>query len=156
MTPTPSQVQTDAANVIDLENSPEEDIPVKTSPPTETHVTSTQNSNSKTANNDTTNPTQSIVEAYRATYRHALNPIPEIELTQPNFSQPMSTEEEPSAEAVGSGTRPEKLPLKRRATQPHAPAIMDPMQGASAGIARRMSEVIKQIPTPGFKPPRKK
>ncbi|MED6147291.1 hypothetical protein PIB30_042815 [Stylosanthes scabra] len=41
MTPTPSQVQTDAANVIDLENSQEEDIPVKTSPPTETHVTST-------------------------------------------------------------------------------------------------------------------
>ncbi|MED6140745.1 hypothetical protein PIB30_096385 [Stylosanthes scabra] len=68
----------------------------------------------------------------------------------------MSTEEEPSAEAVGSGTRPEKLPLKRRATQPQAPAIMDPMQGASAGTARRMSEVIKQIPTPGFKPPRKK
>ncbi|MED6114008.1 hypothetical protein PIB30_076082 [Stylosanthes scabra] len=61
MTPTPSQVQTDASNVIDLENSPEEDIPVKTSPPTETHVTFTQNSNSKTANNDTTNPTQSNI-----------------------------------------------------------------------------------------------
>ncbi|MED6117097.1 hypothetical protein PIB30_106750 [Stylosanthes scabra] len=68
----------------------------------------------------------------------------------------MSTEEEPSVEAVGSGTRPGKLPLKRRVTQPQAPAIMDPMQGASAGTARRMSEVIKQIPTPEFKPPRKK
>ncbi|MED6183549.1 hypothetical protein PIB30_038862 [Stylosanthes scabra] len=50
MTPTPSQVQTDAATVIDLEDSPQKDIPVKTSPPTETHTT-------KPTEKPTVNPT---------------------------------------------------------------------------------------------------
>ncbi|MED6115697.1 hypothetical protein PIB30_093172 [Stylosanthes scabra] len=71
----------------------------------------------------------------------------EVELIQPNFEQPMID---------GNGTRPDKLPLKRRATQPQASPSMDPLQGASAGTARMMSEIIKLIPTPGFKPPRKK
>ncbi|MED6116182.1 hypothetical protein PIB30_097784, partial [Stylosanthes scabra] len=62
----------------------------------------------------------------------------------------------PAAAIPEKSTRPEKLPLKRRATQPQLTPNMDPMQGASVGTARRMSEIIKLIPTPGFKPPRKK
>ncbi|MED6169312.1 hypothetical protein PIB30_020292 [Stylosanthes scabra] len=80
----------------------------------------------------------------------------EVDLTPPNFSQPMPTEEEPSEELAGRATRPDKLPLKRIATQPQPAPTMDPLQGASAGTARRMSDIIKLIPTPGFKPPRKK
>ncbi|MED6182455.1 hypothetical protein PIB30_028584 [Stylosanthes scabra] len=68
----------------------------------------------------------------------------------------MSTEEDPSIEDDGRGARPDKLPLKRRATQPQPSPSMDPLQGASLGTARRISDIIRLIPTPGFKPPRKK
>ncbi|MED6112271.1 hypothetical protein PIB30_060204 [Stylosanthes scabra] len=83
-------------------------------------------------------------------------PVTEIDITQPNYSQPLMMEEKPTAPDPTTRTRPDKLPLKRRPTQPTQYPNMDPMQGASAGTAKRMSEIIKLIPTPGFIPPRKK
>ncbi|MED6139659.1 hypothetical protein PIB30_085956 [Stylosanthes scabra] len=67
MIPTPTQIQTEAPTIIDLESSPQKDISMKTTPPTQTHVTPTQNSNSKTANNDTTNPTRSNINYAKPT-----------------------------------------------------------------------------------------
>ncbi|MED6135905.1 hypothetical protein PIB30_051059 [Stylosanthes scabra] len=54
MTPTPTQIPTESPTVIDLESSPQRNIPTMSTQPTQPHVTPTQNSNI-----DTINPTKS-------------------------------------------------------------------------------------------------
>ncbi|MED6120264.1 hypothetical protein PIB30_019247 [Stylosanthes scabra] len=83
-------------------------------------------------------------------------PPSEIDITQPDYSQPLILEEEATAYDPSPMTRPDKLPLRRKATQPQHHPHMDPMQRASAGTTKRLSEIIKTMPTPGFIPPRKK
>ncbi|MED6112176.1 hypothetical protein PIB30_059322 [Stylosanthes scabra] len=65
-------------------------------------------------------------------------------------------EEEPVAPEPETRTHPGKLPLRRRSTQPNQVLSTDPMREASSGTAKRMSEFMKYIPTPGFIPLRKK
>ncbi|MED6134499.1 hypothetical protein PIB30_037549 [Stylosanthes scabra] len=80
----------------------------------------------------------------------------EIDITQPDYSQPLIVEEEPTAPDAAPLARPDKLPLRRGATQPQQHPHMDPMQGASVGTTRRWADIIRTMPTPGFIPPRKK
>ncbi|RYR72020.1 hypothetical protein Ahy_A02g006223 [Arachis hypogaea] len=53
-------------------------------------------------------------------------------------------------------TRPGKLPLRRRSPPPTGSASFNPMEGASEATAARLANFLKFVPTPGFKPPRKK
>ncbi|RYR51288.1 hypothetical protein Ahy_A06g026313 [Arachis hypogaea] len=53
-------------------------------------------------------------------------------------------------------TRPGKLPLRRRSPPPTGSASFNPMEGASEATATRLANFLKFVPTPGFKPPRKK
>ncbi|MED6219168.1 hypothetical protein PIB30_033376 [Stylosanthes scabra] len=83
-------------------------------------------------------------------------PPSEIDITQLDFSQVEMLEEESLACDAAPVTRPDKLPLRRRASNHQQHPHMDPMQGASAGTTKRWSEIIRTMPTPGFIPPRKK
>ncbi|MED6173948.1 hypothetical protein PIB30_064462 [Stylosanthes scabra] len=83
-------------------------------------------------------------------------PPSEIDITQPDYSQPLIREEEAATNDPALMTRPDKLPLRRRDAQPQHHPHMDPMQGASAGTTKRLSEIIRTMPTPGFIPLRKK
>ncbi|RYR08386.1 hypothetical protein Ahy_B05g076050 [Arachis hypogaea] len=53
-------------------------------------------------------------------------------------------------------TRPGKLPLRRRSPTPISSASLNPMEGATVATAARLANFLKFVPTPGFKPPRKK
>ncbi|XP_020959196.1 uncharacterized protein LOC110262966 [Arachis ipaensis] len=62
---------------------------------------------------------------------------------------------------VQHNARPPKLATKRMVSQPSStpPAtnvLVDPMQDASSGTATRLASFMKFVPTPGFKPLRKK
>ncbi|RYR38599.1 hypothetical protein Ahy_A09g043669 [Arachis hypogaea] len=63
-----------------------------------------------------------------------------------------------SAVCTITKSRSDKLPPKRKSsispTSAHAP--VNPMQGASSGTVARLGSILKFIPTPGFKAPRKK
>ncbi|RYQ82811.1 hypothetical protein Ahy_B10g101379 [Arachis hypogaea] len=53
--------------------------------------------------------------------------------------------------------RPSKLQTRRRSSTPPSGSItMDPLQGASSATSFRLANFLKFVPTPGFKPPRKK
>ncbi|RYR32407.1 hypothetical protein Ahy_A10g046981 [Arachis hypogaea] len=86
----------------------------------------------------------------------------EVEL---GMSQPIMSQNEDSLQMetslVQHNARPPKLTTKRMVSQPSStpPATnvpVDPMQGASSGTATRLASFMKFVPTPGFKPPRKK
>ncbi|RYR04781.1 hypothetical protein Ahy_B06g084557 [Arachis hypogaea] len=82
----------------------------------------------------------------------------EIDLSQPNYG---GTQDEfpnfPLAPPPPPPTkRPDKLPTKRRNSPLPVTASVDPMQGASAATSFRLANFLKFVPTPGFKPPRKK
>ncbi|MED6112904.1 hypothetical protein PIB30_066055 [Stylosanthes scabra] len=77
----------------------------------------------------------------------------------PNVSAPtMAPQHAPPI----ASARPEKLPTKRRSSPPPGTYNLDPMQGASSGTSARFSNIFQYVatpgflPTPGFKPPRKK
>ncbi|RYQ96738.1 hypothetical protein Ahy_B08g092601 [Arachis hypogaea] len=81
----------------------------------------------------------------------------EVELSQPIYSEPEESQQ--AAEVcIITKSRPDKLPPKRKSsnspTSAHAP--VNPIQGASSGTAARLGSILKFIPTPGFKAPRKK
>ncbi|MED6135531.1 hypothetical protein PIB30_047344 [Stylosanthes scabra] len=95
-------------------------------------------------------------ENAEGTNDHVSQDASEVHITQPNYSQPQMMEEEPADLELTIHTRPDKLPLRRRAAKTNQVLAMDPMQGASSGTAKRMSEVLKFMPTPGFIPPMKK
>ncbi|RYR62423.1 hypothetical protein Ahy_A04g019984 [Arachis hypogaea] len=76
----------------------------------------------------------------------------EIDLSQPNYG---GTQDE-APPPPPTTKRPDKLPTKRRNSPPPVTASIDPMQGASAATSSRLANFLKFIPTPGFKPPRKK
>ncbi|RYR07974.1 hypothetical protein Ahy_B05g075480 [Arachis hypogaea] len=79
--------------------------------------------------------------------------VVEIDLSQPNYSdaqQSQHSQEDPPA-------RPSKLQTRRRSSTPPSGSItMDPLQGASSATSSRLANFLKFVPTPGFKPPRKK
>ncbi|QHO57116.1 uncharacterized protein DS421_3g79530 [Arachis hypogaea] len=86
----------------------------------------------------------------------------EVEL---GMSQPIMSQNEDSLQMetslVQHNARPPKLTTKRMVSQPSStpPAtnvLVDPIQGASSGTATRLASFMKFVPTPGFKPPRKK
>ncbi|RYQ82832.1 hypothetical protein Ahy_B10g101400 [Arachis hypogaea] len=53
--------------------------------------------------------------------------------------------------------RPSKLQTKKRSSTPPSGSVtMDPLQGASSATSSRLVNFLKIVPTPGFKPPRKK
>ncbi|MED6125901.1 hypothetical protein PIB30_073037 [Stylosanthes scabra] len=79
-------------------------------------------------------------------------PLSKIDITRPDYSQPLIVEEELTASVSAPVTWPEKLPLRRIASQPQQHPHMDPMQGENAKTAKRLSEIIRKIPTPGFIP----
>ncbi|RYQ92466.1 hypothetical protein Ahy_B09g098700 [Arachis hypogaea] len=77
----------------------------------------------------------------------------EIDLSQPNYSdaqQSQHSQEDPPA-------RPSKLQTRRRSSTPPSGSItVDPLQGASSATSSRLANFLKFVPTPDFKPPRKK
>ncbi|XP_057747864.1 uncharacterized protein LOC130967058 [Arachis stenosperma] len=77
----------------------------------------------------------------------------EIDLSQQNYSdaqQSQHSQEDPPA-------RPSKLQTRRRSSTPPSGSItVDPLQGASSATSSRLANFLKFVPTPGFKPPRKK
>ncbi|RYR32878.1 hypothetical protein Ahy_A10g047403 [Arachis hypogaea] len=75
----------------------------------------------------------------------------EIDLSQPNYGVTQD-----KAPPLPPTTRPDKLLTKRRNSPSPVTASVDPMQGASAATSFRLANFLKFIPTPGFKPPRKK
>ncbi|RYQ97473.1 hypothetical protein Ahy_B08g093516 [Arachis hypogaea] len=74
----------------------------------------------------------------------------EIELTQPSASEQEDSEKDPAPK------RPSKLsPRRRSSNQPTAPTV-NPLQGASSATSSKFANLMQFIPTPGFRPPRKK
>ncbi|RYR10831.1 hypothetical protein Ahy_B05g079308 [Arachis hypogaea] len=74
----------------------------------------------------------------------------EIELTQPSASEQEDSEKDPAPK------RPSKLsPRRRSSNQPTAPTV-NPLQGASSVTSSKFANLLQFIPTPGFRPPRKK
>ncbi|XP_020972731.1 uncharacterized protein LOC110269311 [Arachis ipaensis] len=74
----------------------------------------------------------------------------EIELTQPSASEQEDSEKDPAPK------RPSKLsPRRRSSNQPTAPTV-NPLQGASSVTSSKFVNLLQFIPTPGFRPPRKK
>ncbi|RYR11189.1 hypothetical protein Ahy_B05g079660 [Arachis hypogaea] len=94
---------------------------------------------------NTTNIAPQVVDAPPA-------PATEIDLSQPNYG---GTQDEAPAPPPPT-KRPDKLQTKRRNSPPPVTASVDPMQGASAATSFRLANFLKFVPTPGFKPPRKK
>ncbi|RYR19080.1 hypothetical protein Ahy_B03g063761 [Arachis hypogaea] len=76
----------------------------------------------------------------------------EIDLSQPNYG---GTQDEAPLPPPPT-KRPDKLPTKRRNSPPPVTASVDPMQGASTATSSRLANFLKFVPTPGFKPLRKK
>ncbi|RYR28696.1 hypothetical protein Ahy_B01g052852 [Arachis hypogaea] len=77
------------------------------------------------------------------------NPV-EIEITQPIASEQEDSQNDPGLK------RPSKLSPRRRSSLPPTSPTVNPLQGASSATATKFSNLMKFIPTPGFKPPRKK
>ncbi|RYR02730.1 hypothetical protein Ahy_B06g081541 [Arachis hypogaea] len=81
----------------------------------------------------------------------------EVDLSQPIYSEPEESQQATEVCTI-TKSRPDKLPPKRKSsvspTSAHEP--VNPMQGASSGTAARLGSILKFIPTPGFKAPRKK
>ncbi|RYR58065.1 hypothetical protein Ahy_A05g023746 [Arachis hypogaea] len=73
----------------------------------------------------------------------------EIDISQPNFSDAQESQEAPPQ-------RPSKLQTRRKSSPPSGLVTMDPLQGASSATSFRLANFLKFVPTPGFKPPRKK
>ncbi|RYR23520.1 hypothetical protein Ahy_B03g068730 [Arachis hypogaea] len=74
----------------------------------------------------------------------------EIDLTQPFASEQEDSEKDPGPK------RPSKLSPRRRFSMlPTAPTV-NPLQGASSATSSKFTNLMQFIPTPGFKPPRKK
>ncbi|RYR52823.1 hypothetical protein Ahy_A06g027693 [Arachis hypogaea] len=74
----------------------------------------------------------------------------EIELTQPSASEQEDSEKDPAPK------RPSKLsPRRRSSNQPTVPTV-NPLQGASSATSSKFANLMQFIPTPGFRPPRKK
>ncbi|RYR60970.1 hypothetical protein Ahy_A04g018062 [Arachis hypogaea] len=76
----------------------------------------------------------------------------EIDLSQPNYGG--TQDEAPPRPPPTKG--PDKLPTKRRNSPPLVTASVDPMQGASATTSFRLADFLKFVPTPEFKPPKKR
>ncbi|RYR10735.1 hypothetical protein Ahy_B05g079213 [Arachis hypogaea] len=68
---------------------------------------------------------------------------------------PIASEEEDSQKDPGL-KRPSKLSPRRKSSLPGTSPTVNPLQGASSATATKFANVMKFIPTPGFKPPRKK
>ncbi|RYR34663.1 hypothetical protein Ahy_A10g049646 [Arachis hypogaea] len=83
---------------------------------------------------------------------HAQVEVTEIDLSQPNYGGTQDEVPPPTPQT----TRPDKLPTKRKNSPSPVSASLDPMQGASAATSSRLANFLKFVPTPGFKPPRKK
>ncbi|RYQ83205.1 hypothetical protein Ahy_B10g101846 [Arachis hypogaea] len=77
------------------------------------------------------------------------NPV-EIEITQPIASEKEDSQNDPGLK------RPSKLSPRRRSSLPPTSPTVNPLQGTSSATATKFSNSMKFIPTPGFKPPRKK
>ncbi|RYR42414.1 hypothetical protein Ahy_A08g038889 [Arachis hypogaea] len=74
----------------------------------------------------------------------------EIELTQPSASEQEDSGKDPAPK------RPSKLsPRRRSSNQPTTPTV-NPLQGASSATSSKFANLMQFIPTPGFRPPRKK
>nr|XP_025703568.1 uncharacterized protein LOC112805393 [Arachis hypogaea] len=89
----------------------------------------------------------------------------EIDLSQPSYSEPENSQKalcqilsalQQHEQTRNTPTRPGKLPLRRRSPPPTGSASFNPMEGASEATATRLANFLKFVPTPGFKPPRKK
>ncbi|RYR29737.1 uncharacterized protein [Arachis hypogaea] len=99
------------------------------------------------------------------------NPTPDQQVEQPQndggqhdvesnhveieISQPIASEEEDSQKDPGL-KRPSKLSPRRRSSLSGTSPTVNPLQSASSTTATKFANVMKFIPTPGFKPPRKK
>ncbi|MED6126473.1 hypothetical protein PIB30_078865 [Stylosanthes scabra] len=108
MTPTPTQVQAEAPTVIDLDIPPQEDIPLKSTPPTQAHANTTENSNSKIANNDNTNPTKSNINYGKPRNSKPTNSMPSNTKTAKPTDKPTSkstTKPTPKPNSVRPQTR---------------------------------------------------
>ncbi|MED6124710.1 hypothetical protein PIB30_061499, partial [Stylosanthes scabra] len=112
ITPTPTQVQAEAPTVIDLDIPPQEDIPMKLTPPTQAHANTTQNSNSKIANNDNTNPTKSNINYSRPRNSKPTN-------TKPSNTKTAKLTDKPTAKSTTKPTpNPNSIrPQTRSATK---------------------------------------
>ncbi|RYR10979.1 hypothetical protein Ahy_B05g079470 [Arachis hypogaea] len=76
----------------------------------------------------------------------------EIDLSQPNYGGTQYEAPPPPT----TTKRPDKLLTKRRNSPTPVIASVNPMQGASAATSSRLANFLKFVPTPGFKPPKKK
>ncbi|XP_015973023.1 uncharacterized protein LOC107496309 [Arachis duranensis] len=79
----------------------------------------------------------------------------EIDLSQPSYSEAENSQKE-HEQNRNTPTRPGKLPPRRRSPTPTGSASFNPMEGASEATAARLANFLKFVPTPVFKPPRKK
>ncbi|RYR60209.1 hypothetical protein Ahy_A04g017277 [Arachis hypogaea] len=82
----------------------------------------------------------------------AASDVQQVEL---DLSQPTCFEQEDSQQ-VAENIRPTKLPARRKSSPPPSSVTVNPLQGASSGTTSRMASLMKFVPTPGFKTPRKK
>ncbi|RYR07325.1 hypothetical protein Ahy_B05g074657 [Arachis hypogaea] len=76
----------------------------------------------------------------------------EIDLSQPNYGGTQDEAPPPPPPTK----RPDKLPTKMKNSPPPVTASVDPIQGASAVTSSKLENFLKFVPTPGFKPPKKK
>ncbi|RYR11239.1 hypothetical protein Ahy_B05g079703 [Arachis hypogaea] len=76
--------------------------------------------------------------------------VVEIDLSQPNYSDAQQSQHRSTCEAIKLQTR------RRLSPPPSGPVTMDPLQGASSTTSFRLANFLKFVPTPDFKPPRKK
>ncbi|RYR40511.1 hypothetical protein Ahy_A09g046267 [Arachis hypogaea] len=125
-----------------------------------------------------------IMESYKVTYSHHINPLPGQQLwKRSEANRPLAplvkrklgqlqTKRRKDADEGAlckvlsalqeheqkrkTPTRSGKLPLRRRSPTPTGFASFNPMEGASEATAARLANFLKFVPTPGFKPPRKK
>ncbi|RYR27678.1 hypothetical protein Ahy_B01g051705 [Arachis hypogaea] len=79
----------------------------------------------------------------------------DVQPVELELSQPTCFEQEDSQQVAGN-IRPVKLPTRRRSSPPPSSVTVNPLQDASSGTTSRMASLMKFVPTPGFKAPRKK
>ncbi|RYR02557.1 hypothetical protein Ahy_B06g081352 [Arachis hypogaea] len=93
-------------------------------------------------------PAQAPPEApFKLLQKPLLSHLHQLRLTSPSQTTPMHN----------SPNIVKRIHLQRRSSTPPSGSItVDPLQGASSATSFRLANFLKFVPTPGFKPPRKK
>ncbi|RYQ94178.1 hypothetical protein Ahy_B08g089060 [Arachis hypogaea] len=98
-------------------------------------------------------PSQAALEAPAQAPAPVETQVVEIDLSQPNYSDAQQSQHSQE----DAPARPAKLQTRRRSSTPPSGSVtMDLLQGASSATSFRLANFLKFVPTPGFKPPRKK